>query len=120
MAVRSTIPDLKDEELLPTKEPQVLVKQRRLLNRWSIFALVFVSAVSTVLYVSNVIGVKKLLVETDVLQRTIDSLRTVNESLRTESYRLQSADRITRIAQEKLGLIPPPKAPTVLEEKAKP
>lgn len=104
---------------MEAKEPTALVQQRSLLNRWSIFALVFVSAISTVLYVSNVIGVKKLLVETDVLQRRIDSLRTVNESLRTESYRLQSADRITRIAQERLGLIPPPQAPTVLEEKTK-
>ncbi len=104
---------------MEAKEPTALVQQRSLLNRWSIFALVFVSAISTVLYVSNVIGVKKLLVETDVLQRRIDSLRTVNESLRTESYRLQSADRITRIAQERLGLIPPPQAPTVLEENTK-
>ncbi len=103
---------------MEAKEPTAIVQQRSLLNRWSIFALVFVSAMSTVLYVSNVIGVKKLLVESDVLQRRIDSLRTVNESLRTESYRLQSADRITRIAQEQLGLIPPPQAPTVLEEKA--
>ncbi len=102
---------------MEAKEPTAIVQQRSLLNRWSIFALVFVSAMSTVLYVSNVIGVKKLLVESDVLQRRIDSLRTVNESLRTESYRLQSADRITRIAQEQLGLIPPPQAPTVLEEK---
>ena len=104
---------------MEAKEPTALVHQRSLLNRWSIFALVFVSAISTVLYVSNVIGVKKLLVESDMLQRRIDSLRTVNESLRTESYRLQSADRITRIAQERLGLIPPPQAPTVLEEKTK-
>ena len=102
---------------MEAKEPTAIVQQRSLLNRWSIFALVFVSAMSTVLYVSNVIGVKKLLVESDVLQRRIDSLRTVNESLRTESYRLQSADRITRIAQEQLGLIPPPQAPMVLEEK---
>ncbi|MBK6291325.1 MAG: cell division protein FtsL [Ignavibacteria bacterium] len=116
MAARGIIPEPPIDELLPTKEPTALVKQRRLLNRWSIFALVFVSAIFTVLYVSNVIGVKKLLVETDALKRSIDSLRTVNESLRTESYRLQSAERITRIAQDKLGLIPPPKAPTVLED----
>ena len=101
---------------LPTKEPPSLVKQRRLLNRWSIFALVFVSAISTVLYVSNVIAVKKLLMDTDTLRRRIDSLRWVNESLRTESYRLQSAERITRIAQDHLHLIPPPKAPTIVEE----
>lgn len=108
--------ELPQREPLPTKEAPSIVKQRRLLNRWSIFALVFVSAISTVLYVSNVIAVKKLLMETDALRRRIDSLRWVNESLRTESYRLQSAERITRIAQERLHLIPPPKAPTIVEE----
>lgn len=97
------------------KEAPVIVRQRRLLNRWSTFALVIVSAVFTVLYVSNVIAVKKLVVESDTLKRRIDSLQAVNESLRTESYRLQSADRITGIAQERLGLIPPPTAPTVLQ-----
>ncbi len=118
MAVRAPVPELPDDEqppVAPTKESPSLVKQRRLLNRWSIFALVFVSAASTVLYVSNVIAVKKLLVETEDLNRKIDSLRTVNESLRTETYRLQSSERITRVATERLGLIPPPKAPTVLE-----
>lgn len=103
-------------EPLPTKEAPSLVKQRRLLNRWSMFALFFVSAISTVLYVSNVIAVKNLLMESETLRRRIDSLRWVNESLRTESYRLQSSERITRIAQERLQLIPPPKAPTIVEE----
>lgn len=103
-------------EPLPTKEALSLVKQRRLLNRWSMFALFFVSAISTVLYVSNVIAVKNLLMESETLRRRIDSLRWVNESLRTESYRLQSSERITRIAQERLKLIPPPKAPTIVEE----
>lgn len=113
------------EESLPQREPsparesKVLVNQRRLLNRWSMFALFFVSAISTVLYVSNVIAVKKLLMETDMLRRRIDSMRWVNESLRTESYRLQSSERITRIAQERLQLIPPPKAPTIVEESIK-
>lgn len=103
-------------EPLPAKEAPSLVKQRRLLNRWSMFALFFVSAISTVLYVSNVIAVKNLLMESETLRRRIDSLRWVNESLRTESYRLQSSERITRIAQERLQLIPPPKAPTIVEE----
>lgn len=98
----------------PAKESPTLVKRRRLLNRWSIFALIFVSAVATVLYVSNVIAINRLLKETDTLRRSVDSIRIVNHSLRTEVYRLQSSERITRIATERLGMIPPPKAPTVL------
>lgn len=98
----------------PTNEPKALQQQRRLLNRWSIFALVVVSAISTVLYVSNVIRVNQLLRETDAMRRSIDSLQIVNQSLRAETYRLQSSERITRVATERLGMVPPPKAPVVL------
>ena len=99
----------------PVKESPTLVRQRRLLNRWSIFALVFVSALATVLYVNNVITVDKLLRETDAMKKSADSLRTVNQSLQTEVFRLQSAERVTRIATEQLGMVPPPQAPTVID-----
>lgn len=100
----------------PIKESPTLVRQRRLLNRWSIFALVFVSALATVLYVNNVITVDRLLRDTEAMRKSIDSLRTVNQSLQTEVFRLQSAERVTRIATERLGMVPPPQAPTVFSE----
>ena len=100
----------------PAKESPTLVKQRRLLNRWSLFALFFISALATVLYVSNVIAVNALSTEADQFRRQRDSLRILNQSLRTESFKLQSAERITRIANERLGMIPPEEAPVVIEE----
>lgn len=100
----------------PTKEPVALVQQRRLLNRWSLFALFFISASATVLYVSNVIAVNKLSAENESLRFKLDSMETLNKSLRTESYRLQSAERILKQATEKLGMIPPPEAPVVIKE----
>lgn len=100
----------------PLKESPTLVKQRRLLNRWSLFALFFISAVATVLYVSNVITVNALSNEADMFRRQRDSLRILNQSLRTESFKLQSAERITRIAGERLGMIPPEEAPVVIQE----
>lgn len=100
----------------PVKESPTLVKQRRLLNRWSLFALFFISAVATVLYVSNVITVNALSNEADTFRRQRDSLRILNQSLRTESFKLQSAERITRIAGDRLGMIPPEEAPVVIQE----
>lgn len=100
----------------PVKESPTLVRQRRLLNRWSIFALVFISALATVLYVNNVITVDRLLRETEAMRKSSDSLRTVNQSLQTEVFRLQSAERVTRIATERLGMTPPPAAPTVITD----
>ncbi|MEY3386874.1 MAG: hypothetical protein RIR53_1685 [Bacteroidota bacterium] len=102
-------------EQQPVKESPQIAKQRNLLNRWSVFALLIVSAAFTFLYVSNVIGVRKLLEQREILAKRIDSLKSVNETLKTETYRLQSAQRITRIAQDELGLVPPKQAPTVID-----
>ena len=99
-----------------TKEAAPIVKQRRLLNRWSLFALFFISALATVGYVSNVITVNQLSTQVDELRTSRDSLKRLNQSLRTESYRLQSAERVTRIATQKLGMVAPEEAPTVLRE----
>ncbi len=112
MATRANVPLPPDE--VPVIEPEPIVEQRRLLNRWSIFILVFVSAAATVLYVSNVIQVNALSAANEVRRKSIDSLNTLNQSLRSETYKLQSAERITKIATEKLGMTPPQKAPTVL------
>jgi cell division protein FtsL len=98
----------------PANEPKALVRQRRLLNRWSMFALVIVSAASTVLYVSNVIRVNQLLRDIETTRRTNDSLQTVNQHLRAETYRLESADHITRVAVERLRMKAPQQAPVVL------
>ena len=108
-----------DQIPIPTgaaNESPTLVKQRRLLNRWSLFALFFISAAATVLYVNNVITVNALSAEGELLRHQRDSLQTLTQSLRTESYRLQSAERITRIATDRLGMIPPDEAPIVLSK----
>ena len=98
----------------PGKESPTIVKQRRLLNRWSLFALFFISAAGTVGYVSNVISVNKLSAEANSMKKQRDSMRVLIQSLRTESYRLQSAERVTRIAVQDLGMIPPDEAPSVI------
>jgi cell division protein FtsL len=55
-----------------------------------------------------------LLRDTDQLRRSNDSLQVVNQHLRAETYRLQSAQHITRIAVERLHMLAPPQAPVVL------
>lgn len=99
----------------PVNEPQLVQRRRRLLNRWSLFVLLVVSAAATVLYVSNVIAVNRLLRDGAVLSRQNDSLRVVNQNLEAETYRLQAADRVIRDATTKLGMIPPDRAPTVID-----
>lgn len=106
-------------EQAPVKEAPSIVKQRNLLNRWSIMALMLISASATVLYVNNVLEIKTLLKHKESLKKSADSMRVVNETLKYETYRLQSSERITRIAQERLGLVPPAKAPTIIHSETK-
>jgi cell division protein FtsB len=98
----------------PINEPQVVQQRRRLLNRWSLFLLLVVSAAATVLYVSNVIAVNRLLRDGAVLSKQNDSLRVVNQTLEAETYRLQAADRVLREATTRLGMIAPDRAPKVI------
>jgi len=104
------------EQPIEQKETAPIVQQRRLLNRWSMFALFFITASATVGYVSNVIAVNKLSAEAEDLRHDVDSLKALNQALRTEAFRMQSAERITSIATEKLGMLPPAEAPTVIKE----
>ncbi len=90
--------------------------QRQLLNRWSMFALFFVSALATVGYVSNVLAVNELSAQVDLLKHQRDSLQTLHQSLRQQAMDLQSITRITHIATTRLNLEPPSEAPTVISE----
>lgn len=96
------------------KELATVVQTRRLLNRWSIFGLLGVSAVFMVLYVSNVISVNTLLRRIPRLEEKHDSLLYQSRRLEETIARLQSAERITSIAKDKLGMVPNSHAPQVL------
>lgn len=103
-------------EEMPVKEAPPIVKQRQLLNRWSMFALFFVSAVATAGYVSNVIAVNDISAQVERLTHQRDSLRTLHQSLRQQAMDLQSISRITHIATTQLQLEPPAEAPIVISE----
>lgn len=67
------------------------------------------------LYVNNVVRINELLSETELLERKRAAFVSANEALRIECVRLQSAERISRIAQEKLGMVQSREAPVVIE-----
>jgi len=98
-------------------EAMPIVQRKKMLNRWSIFGLLGMSAVFMVLYVSNVITVNGLLRRIPRLEEKRDSLLYESRRLEESIARLQSAERITSIAKEKLGMIPNQSAPQVLPTK---
>ena len=87
----------------------------RSINRWSLFAILFAAALLMVVYISNVMAINELLAKNNKLKKDLILIRNNNELLRTEINKLQKADRITAIAQEKLGMIRAEEAPEVLK-----
>ncbi len=100
---------------LPGREPATVVKTRRLLNRWSLFAVIVLSAGAIVLFVSNAIAVNKLVERIDDRQSVLEKLQRENDRLRAESIHLQSPDRVSAFARDKLGMVQAASAPRKLK-----
>ncbi|MFZ9760765.1 MAG: FtsB family cell division protein [Candidatus Kapaibacteriota bacterium] len=94
------------------KEAQSVSKARKFLNRISLLAILILGAGGTAVYIKNVMRVNKMLNEVRALEKTRDSLISVNQQLKSKVLDMQSAPRITELAKQRLGMIPNPKAPT--------
>ena len=88
---------------------------KKILTPWNIFLLLVLSAAATVMYVNNVVRVNQLLGEVKALEYSRDSLISSTNILRNELLRLQSSDRITNIAKDKIGLVQPGSAPIIIK-----
>lgn len=80
-------------------------------NRWKAFGIVVLSAVLTVFYIDNVFRVNNLLIEIQNLQKQLEEIKTSNQVINTKIIELESAERVTKIAEEKLGMTKPTKVP---------
>ncbi len=93
------------------------MQKLRLFSPAQIFVLLILVAGITLLYVNNVVRVNQLLAEIKTLEYSRDSLISSTNLLRNEVFRLESSDRINRIARENIGLTQPASAPIVIERK---
>lgn len=107
-------PDVQGGSPPPAPEPPSVVRTRRLLNRWSMFGLLVVSALSIILFVSNALTVNELVVEIEMLKKEHEKVLHRNEVLRADIIRLQAADRIADIARTRLGMVQAQGAPKKL------
>ena len=82
---------------------------------YTFILIVMVSGIA-LFSVYNVVKVNSLLVEVRTLEYTRDSLVSVTNRLRNDVVRLESAERIHRVAQERLNLVQPTNAPIVIDQ----
>jgi cell division protein FtsL len=88
-------------------------------NRIKIFFILIVVSIIMLLYVDNTIKINSLLREIQIKENMISDVKAKNEILKSKIIELESADRITKIAEEKLNLAKPNKVPQVINDNKK-
>ena len=84
-------------------------------NRLKIFLILTISAVVMLVYVDNTIKINALLAKIQNQESRIADIKAYNEVLKSRIIELESAERITKIAEEKLGLTKPNKVPVIIQ-----
>lgn len=107
--------DLSD--LLNDKEVQKVAKSWISLNRWSIFLFLLITSAIMVFYVYNVISINKLAEEIRILEKKEKRVEFRKRMVEAEVIKLQSAERICKIAEEKLNMVKSEKFPIILPKK---
>lgn len=85
------------------------------LNRWIVVLYLVVIATSGVLYVGNVNDTTILLTEIRKLEKNIDNLENRRKIIDSKVKRLQSPERIIRIATESLNMKLSDEAPLYID-----
>ena len=80
-------------------------------KRLRIFTGIFIAAVLTILYISNLMYVNKTMQEVYVLNKEYEEVVNKNELLMTKIIELESPERIITFAKNKLGMIKSNEAP---------
>jgi hypothetical protein len=87
---------------------------RRPARRWLTALMLFVAASLAVAYIANAIAVNNLVSSIASLEREHDEVRSDNEQLRGELLRMMSVERVTALAEERVGLVSPQRPPIAL------
>ena len=90
-------------------------KSRRKTKTSNIVGMLFLVAAAALLYVGNVIAVHNLAKEVNDLQAHYNQIVSTNEVIKAEINHKASLERISLMAQEKLGMTNPKEAPTWFE-----
>ncbi len=94
----------------------------RRLSTFNIVVFLFGLGLAIVLYIGNVIAVNQRAFEVNELRAKLDKINNTNISLQAEINRKSSFDRISKVAQEQLGLQFPREQPahfTIDQDKVK-
>jgi cell division protein FtsL len=106
--------DEKDEQI-DFQEPEEQDEDKKI--RFRLLLYIVVISLLVILYVGNTVKVKSLLKKETKLEKKLDNIKNSNRLLQTEINRLESPERITEIAVNKLGMVKPDVPPKVISAK---
>jgi len=86
----------------------------KLPGRWTVFGVMVLAAMFTVIYVDNVIRVDGYLADIQTSKKKKEYYKNENELLMSKLNYLQSPERISKIAREKLGMIKMDSPPEII------
>ncbi|SRR5712692_242160 len=89
--------------------------RKRRVSTFNLIFLLFLLALVSVLYISNIIAVNQLVVEVEDLKTAFVKVENLNEILLSEVNRKSGMERITRIATKQLNMQYPKHPPIWLE-----
>lgn len=104
-------------EIISDKEVQKAVKSWVSLNRWSVFLFLILTSSIMIFYVYNVISINRLAEEIRHLEKQEKRVEFRKRMFEAEVIKLQSAERICKIAEEKLHMVKSEEFPTILSNK---
>ncbi len=84
-------------------------------STFNIVAALFLVAIVSVAYVSNILAVNQLTVEVNRLEQQYDKIENANKVLKAEINRRSAWERIGNVATQQLGLLYPKERPEQLE-----
>lgn len=86
-------------------------------KRMFIFMFIIISSVLTIFYIDNVFKVNGLMKDIHSINKENQKIQNENTLLRMEINKLTSLERISKIAEEKLGMIRSEKTPIIIYKK---
>jgi cell division protein FtsL len=100
-----------DETVNVPSSPKNRKTSRRKVSPFNVIVILFGVAVISVLYISNILAVGRLVIQIDQLQKQHQQLTNDQELLKAQVNRLSALDRVQQIAQDQLGLRSPKQIP---------
>ncbi len=121
------IKNIGSEEYQKSRTPEKLVEKefehiqetkkatRFSINRWTLISITAAIAIVLLIFTVSVVTVNSSLNEIQNLQKELGEIKQKNEILKREINYLESPERITIIAKDKLGLVQSKDAPQFLD-----